>query len=132
MFCNLFMWLSHILCTGCKGGPLHIVYKAPGLLFKGIKMINLTSGVAVTLGLTLDADAAGNPTGELPGAVTWTVSDATKATIVPSADGKTAVITGSMAGTLQVTATSGSLTDTQDVTVVGGVTTGIHIVQLPQ
>jgi len=95
-------------------------------------MISSALGSApITLGLTLDPDAAGNPTTVLPGPVAWTVSDATKATLAPAADGLTCVLTTVAVGTIQVTATSGALSNTVDVTITAGVTTGIHIVELP-
>jgi len=112
-----------------RGDSLSIVYNTPGFSIKGISMIQINSGSSVTLSLQLSADALGNPTAALPGPVVWTVSDVTKATLTPAADGMTATVGGTLAGEFTVTVTSGSLTDTMQCTTVSGVTTGIHIFQ---
>lgn len=128
---KFFAWLKSLfLGDECKGGSLHIVYKTPAFTIGGHMTITINSGKTITLGLTLDPDAAGNPTTTLPGPVTWTVSDPTKATLVPSADGLTVAVTGASAGDFSVVATSGNLSDTAQLTTVSDVTTGIHIVQV--
>jgi hypothetical protein len=98
-------------------------------------MANIKVGAQAVLGLTLDPDANGNATDILPTVPTWSVSDTTVATITQSEDGRTAILAGVGAGVVQVTVVSGNLSDTVTCTVeevpVPGVTTGIHIVFLP-
>lgn len=131
MFHRLFLWLARLFGDGCNGGPLRIIIKAPGIIIGGNMTISIGSGSTLTFGLQLAPDASGNPNASLPGPVTWAVDNASQATLAPSADGLTVVVTGSAVGDFNLTATSGSLTATQAMTTTAGVTTGITIVQEP-
>ena len=117
-----------------RGNSLHIVFMGPNFSIKGNKiMTTLALNKVFYFGLTLDADANGLPTTLLPAAPVWTVSDATKASVVPSSDGTSVQLTTLAAGDFTLSVTSDTLADSVSITVeapVAGVTTGIHIVQL--
>lgn len=98
-------------------------------------MANIKIGAQVVLGLTLDPDANGLVTDILPTIPTWSVSDTSIATLTQAEDGRTAILVGVGVGTVQITVVSDTLSDTVECVVdalpVPGVTTGIHIVFLP-
>lgn len=80
-------------------------------------------------------DAAGQPTTLPAGAVTWTSSNPSVATVTPSADGMSADVaaTGTALGTAQVAVSAdlgggNVLTGTLDVTVGAGAAASIQIV----
>lgn len=134
---HFFLYLAKLFDSKeCKGNSLRIVISTPDLSIKGFKMANLALGKTFNFGLSYDPDANGVATTLLPAAPVWSVSDSTKASIVVSADSTSISLTTLAAGDFSLTVTSDTLTDTIQLTidapvVVPGVTTGIHIVQLP-
>ena len=79
----------------------------------GIDVTAQGGSLDVQVGSQITLQAAAIPSGAVLGTVSWTSADELTATV----DAATGVVDGVKAGTVTITATSGSITGTADVTV---------------
>jgi hypothetical protein len=134
---QLFAWIASVF-TGKKGKAVKLIINrvsSNGAILQGdITMLILTNTQEVDLAIK-PVDAKGNPA-QVDGKPAWLSTDATKVTVVPSADGLSCVVKAANNGSAQVKVTADAdlgtgvrtLTGLLDVQVVSGGAVSIGIV----